>query len=147
MGDVKGVNELGDGVSILIGLLSHIANDVLELLLLDRAVASTCAAGDNGSNQVPENPGARGLNGVDVGGREEHVQDGLTGTLEVEQREEGPVDKHGPVVQLSSGVVEESGIDALSDILKLINGRLPVCGQNFGRKLSPGCSGNLVVIG
>lgn len=147
MGNVKGVDELGDGVGVLVGLLSDIANNVLELLLLDRAVASTCAAGDDGSNQVPQNPGARGLNGVDVGGREEHVQNGLAGTLEVEQGEEGPVDKHGPVVKLSSGVVEESGVDALTNILKLVNGRLPVCGQDFGSKLSPGCSGNLVVVG
>lgn len=57
------------------------------------------------------------------------------------------MDKHGPVIQLSSGVVEESGVDALTNILKLVNGRLPVCGEDFGSKLSPSCSGNLVVIG
>lgn len=147
VGNVEGVDELGDGVSVLVGLLSNISNNIFELLLLDGAVACTCAAGDNGGNQVPQNPGARSLDGVDVGSREEHVQDGFPGTLKVEQGEERPVDKHGPVVKLSSRVVEESGIDALSDVLKLINSRLPVCGEDFGSELSPCSSGHLVIVG
>lgn len=147
VGNVEGVDKLGNGISILVGFLSNISNDIFELLLLDRAVACTCAAGDNGGNQIPQDPGAGGLDGVDVGSREEHVQDGFPGTLKVEQGEERPVNKHGPVVKLSSRVVEKSRIDTLSDVLKLINSRLPVRREDFGSKLSPCSSGHLVIVG
>lgn len=122
VGNVEGVDELGDGVGVLVGLLADVADNILQLLLLGGAVSSTGAAGNNGGDQVPQNPGAGSLDGVDVRGREEHLQDRLAGTLPVEEGEERPVDQHGSVVELSARVVEELGIDALLDVLELIYG-------------------------
>lgn len=135
--NVEGVDELGDGVGVLVSFLADVTDDVLELLLLSRAVARTGAAGDYGSNQVAQGPRARGLDGVDVGGREEHVQDGVASSIKVEQREERPVDQHGAVVELSTGVVEQLGIDSFADVLELVNGRLPVGGENLASELTP----------
>lgn len=84
VGNVECVDELGDGIVVLIGLLADVADDVLELLLLSGRVAGASTTGDDGSDEVAQNPGARGLDGVDVGSGEEHVENGLAGTLEVE---------------------------------------------------------------
>lgn len=135
--DVEGVDELSDGVGVLVGLLADVADDILELLLLSRAVARAGAAGDDGSNQVAQGPRARGLDGVDVGGGEEHVQDGVAGSIKVEQREQRPVDKHGAVVELSTGVVEQLGVDSFADVLELVDGGLPVGGENLASELTP----------
>lgn len=58
VGDVEGVNELGDGVVILVGLLADVADDILQLLLVERAVAGAVAAGDDGGDEVAQDPGA-----------------------------------------------------------------------------------------
>lgn len=147
VGDVKSVDELGDGVGVLVSLLTDVSDDVLDLLLLDGAVASATTAGDNGSNQVSQDPGARGLDGVDVGSGEEHVQDGFPGTLPVEEREKGPVEKHCSVVELSTGVVEKLRVDVFPHVLELIDSRLPVGLEDLGGQLTPGSSRDLVVIG
>lgn len=126
VGNVQSADELGDGVGVLVGLLADVADNVLDLLLLDGAVAGATAASNNGGDQVPQDPGARGLDGVDVGGGEEHVEDGFPGTLGVEEGEEGPVDQHRSVVELGTGVVEQLGVDVFPHILKFVNGRLPV---------------------
>lgn len=122
VGNVEGVDELGDWVGVLIGFLAHVADNVLELLLLGRAVSRAGTAGDDGGDQVPQDPRAGGLDGVDVSRGEEHVEDGLAGTLPVEQGEERPVDQHGSVVELGARVVEELRVDALLDVLELIDG-------------------------
>lgn len=88
VGDVEGVDELGNRVGILVGLLANISNDILELLLLDGAVAGACATGDNGGDQVPQSPGAGCLDRIDIRGGEEHLQDGLASSLRVEKREQ-----------------------------------------------------------
>lgn len=147
VGDVEGVDELGDGVGVLVGLLADVSDDVLDLLLLDGAVAGTVAAGDNGGDQVPQDPGARGLDGVDVGGGEEHVQNGLAGLVPVEEGEEGPVHQHSSVVELGTRVVEQLGVDVFPHVLELLHGRLPVGLQNLRGQLAPGRAGNLVVVG
>lgn len=72
--DVEGANEVGDGVAVLVGLLLHDADDVLQLLLVLAGTPRTAATGDNAGGQVAENPGAVGLDGVDVGGAEEEVE-------------------------------------------------------------------------
>lgn len=135
--NVEGVDELSDGVGILVSLLADVADDILELLLLSRAVARSGAAGDDGSNQVTQSPRARGLDGVDVGGGEEHVQDGVAGSIKVEQREERPVDQHGAVVELSTRVVEKLGVDSFADVLELVDGRFPVGGEDLASELTP----------
>lgn len=126
--DVERIDKLGDGVGVFVGLLADVANDILELLLLSGAVACARAAGDDGGNQVTQDPGARSLDGVDVGSREEHVQDGLAGGIRVEEGEQSPVDQHSAVVELRAGVVKQLGVDALTHILHLVDGRFPVGG-------------------
>lgn len=56
------------------------------------------------------------------------------------------MDQPSSLLELSEGVAEQLGIDTLFDLIKLLNTRLPVGCQDFGRKLSPCRSGNLVVI-
>lgn len=147
VGNVEGVDELGDGVGVLVGLLADVADDVLELLLLGGRVAGTGAAGDDGGNQVAQDPRAAGLDGVDVGGGEEHVEDGLAGALVVEQGEQSPVDQHGAVVELSAGVVEELGVNVLADVLELVDGSVPVGRKDFASKLAPRRGRDLVIVG
>jgi hypothetical protein len=147
VGDVEGVDELCDRVGILISLLSDITDDVLDLLLLDGAVASTATAGDNGGDQISQDPGARGLDGVDVRSGEEHVQDRFPSTLPVEEGEKRPVEQHRSVVELGTGVVEELGVNVFPNVLELVDSRLPVGLEDLGSKLAPGGSRDLVVIG
>lgn len=147
VGDVESADELGDRVGVLVGLLADIADDVLDLLLLDGAIASTTSAGDNGGDQISQHPGAGGLDGVDERSGEEHVQDGLPGALPVKEGEEGPVEEHCSVVELSTGVVEELGVDVFPHILDLLNSRLPVGLEDLRGELAPGGSRNLVVVG
>lgn len=147
VGDVEGADEGGDGVRVLVRLLADVAHHVLELLLLEGRVAGAAAAGDDGRDQVPQDPGAAGLDGVDVGGGEEHVEDGLAGALEVEEGEQAPVEQHGAVVELRARVVEELGVNVLADVLELLERRLPVGGEDLGRELAPGRGVDLVVVG
>lgn len=153
VGNVESVDELGDGVGVLVGLLADVADDVLELLLLDArgAVvaggAGAAARGDDGGDEVAQDPGAGRLDRVDVGRREEHVEDGLAGGVVVEEGEEGPVDEHGAVVELGARVAEELGVDALLDVLELVDGRVPVGREDLARKFAPRRGRDLVVVG
>lgn len=58
VGDVKSADKLGDGINVLVRLLAHVADNVLELLLLDGAVSRPSATGDDGGNKVTQNPRA-----------------------------------------------------------------------------------------
>src|SRR5690242_14871261 len=66
--DVQGLDEVGDGVGVLVALLADDADQVLELALVLVRVAGAAAAGDDGGGQVAQDPGAVCLDGVDVGG-------------------------------------------------------------------------------
>lgn len=145
--DEQGAHELGQGVGVLVGLLAHDADNVLELLLLHARVAGAAAAGDDGGDQVAQCPRARGLDGVDVGGGEEEVEEGVAGGVAVEEGEQGPVDEPCALLQLGEGVVEELGVDVLLDLHQLLEGRVPAGGQDLGGELAP-CGGrHLVVVG
>ena len=75
--NVQGLDEVSNRVVIFVVLLADNAHEVLELLLILIRVAGLVAAGDNGGSEVAQDPGAAGLDGVDVGGREEHVRKGF----------------------------------------------------------------------
>ena len=145
--DVEGLDEVGDGVGVLVTLLADNADQILELALVLVRVAGAAAAGDDGSGEVAQDPGAVCLDGVDVGGGEEHVGEGLAGGLVVEEGEEGPVDQPGAVLQLGEGVVEEACVDELLDLVDLLNGRVPVDGEDLAGELAPGSLALLVVVG
>lgn len=146
--DEQGAHELGQGVVVLVGLLAHDADNVLELFLLHTRVASAAAAGDNGSGEVSQDPGAGGLNGVDVGGAEEKVEKGVAGGVAVEEGEEGPVDKPCAMLQLRKRVVEQFGVDTLLHFLNLLEGGLPARCEDFRGQLTPcGCRDFVVVCG
>lgn len=57
------------------------------------------------------------------------------------------MNEHSAVVELGAGVVEQLGVDTLADVLDLLDGRLPVGGQDLGGELAPRRGGDLVVIG
>lgn len=145
--DVQGLDEVGDGVGVLVPFLAHDADEVLELALVLVAVAGTAAAGDDGCGQVAQDPRARGLDGVDVGGREEHVGQRLAGWLVVEEGEQRPVEQPGAVLQLGERVVEQACVDLLLDLVDLLDGAVPVDGQDLAGKLAPGGLALLVVVG
>jgi hypothetical protein len=145
--DVQGLDEVGDGVGVLVPFLAHDADQVLKLALVLVAVAGAAAAGDNGGGQVAQDPRARGLDGVDVGSREEHVGQGLAGGLVVEEGEQRPVEQPGAVLQLGERVVEQACVDLLLDLVDLLNGAVPVDGQDLAGKLAPGGLALLVVVG
>jgi hypothetical protein len=145
--NVQGLDEVGDGVGVLVALLAHDADQVLELALVLVRVAGAVAAGDDGGGQVAQDPRAVGLDGVDVGGREEHVGQRLAGAVVVEQREQRPVDQPGAVLQLRQRVVEQACVDQLLDLVDLLDGGLPVDGEDLAGQLAPGGLALLVVVG
>lgn len=145
--DVQRLDEVGDRVGVLVALLAHDADEVLELALVLVRVAGAVAAGDDGGAQVAQNPRAVGLDGVDVGGGEEHVGQRLAGTVVVEQGEQRPVDQPGAVLQLRQGVVEQACVDQLLDLVDLLDGGLPVDRQDLAGQLAPGGLALLVVVG
>lgn len=145
--DAQGVDEAGDGVLVLVGLLLNDANNVLHLLLLDTGVLCAAAVGDDGDGEVAEDPGRVGLDGVDEAGVEEEVEEGLTGLVVVEEGEEGPVDELGAVLELGKGVVGKPGVDTLADLLQLLHGRLPAHAENLAGKTTPCGVRDLVVVG
>lgn len=144
--DVEGGDELREGVLVFIRLLADVPHDVLHLLLLQTGIPGAAAAGDDSGDEVAQDPGAGGLDGVDVGGGEEHVEDGLAGGLGVEEGEEGPVEQHGAVIELGARVGEEAGVNALANIFELVDGAVPVCAEDFRRELAPGCGSDAVVV-
>jgi hypothetical protein len=145
--DVQGLDEVGDGVAVLVALLPDYPDEVLELLLVLVRVAALAAVGDNGGGEVAQDPGAVGLDGVDVRGREEHVGEGLTGGLVVEEGEQRPVDQPCAVLQLCEGVVEEARIDGLLELVDLLNGRVPVDREDLTGELAPRGLALLVIVG
>lgn len=145
--DVQGLDEVGDGVGVLVRFLAHDADQVLELALVLVAVAGAAAAGDDGGGQVAQDPRARGLDSVDVGGREEHVGQRLAGGLVVEEGEQRPVEQPGAVLQLGERAVEQACLDLLLDLVDLLDGAVPVDGQDLAGKLAPGGLALLVVVG
>lgn len=86
------------------------------------------------------------MNGVDVGGAEEEVEEGVAGGVAVEEREEGPVDEPCAVLQLRKWVVEQLGVDALLHLLHLLEGRLPARCEDLRGQLTPCSCRDLVVI-
>ena len=82
--DVQRLDEVGNGVGVLVALLPDNANQVLELPLVLVRVAATVAACDDSGGQVAQDPRAVCLDGVDVGGGEEHFCKGFAGRLVVE---------------------------------------------------------------
>ena len=75
--DVQGLDEVGDRVAVLVALLTYDPDQVLELLLVLVRVPATVAGSDDGGGEVAQDPWAVCLDGVDVGGREEHVGEGF----------------------------------------------------------------------
>lgn len=148
--DVESPDKLADGVGVLVGLLSYDAHKILELLLV-RAVAAlgdgAVSVGDYCGGEVAENPGACGLDGVDVGGGEEELGEGLAGGLVVEEGVQRPVDEPAAVLELGERVAEEARVDLLAHLLNLLHDILPLFGQDVGDELSPGGSRDLVVVG
>lgn len=148
--DIEGLDEVGDGVVVLVALLSHDADEVLELLLVGTLAVladGTVSVGDDSGGEIAKDPGAGGLDGVDVGWGEEEFGQSLAGGLVVEEGVERPVDEPGAVFELGKRVGKESGVDVLTDLLDLLHGVLPLLGQDVGGKLTPSGGGDFVVVG
>ena len=145
--EVKGLDEVGHRVVVLVVFLLDNSDDVLELLLVLSGVACTAAVGDNCCSEVSENPGACGLDGIDEGRREEDITDCVSCRLVVEEGEESPVNEPCAVSKLCERIGEEFGIDGFLHLLHFLHSRLPVCGEDFRGELSP-CGGrDFVVVG
>lgn len=148
--DVESLDKLADGVGVLVGFLSDNADQVLELLLvrvLAVLASGTVAVGDDSSGEVTKDPGAGGLDGVDVCGREEEVGELVACGLVVEEGEERPVDQPGAVLELGQGVAEQACVNVLADLLHLLHGGFPVGGKNVRGEFTPCCGRDLVVVG
>lgn len=91
--DVESLNKLGDGVTVLVGLMLNNLDEFLEQVL-------ATLVGDNGGSEVTENPWARSLDSVDVGRLEEEVDNSITSLGVVEEDEQGPVKEPGALLQL-----------------------------------------------
>jgi hypothetical protein len=143
--NVEGLDEVGDGVAVLVALLAHNANQVFKLLLVRVGVAAAVAGGDDGGGEVAQDPGARGLDGVDVGGAEEGVGDFLARGLVVEEGEERPVDQPCAVLELCEGRVDEAAVDVLLDLADFLDGRVPVYGEDLAGHFAP-CRFALLVV-
>lgn len=90
--DVQRLDEVRDGVVVLVAFLPDDAGQVFQLLLVHARVPAAVAVRDDGGGEVAQDPGAVGLDGVDVGGGEEELTEGVARWLVVEEGEEGPVD-------------------------------------------------------
>jgi hypothetical protein len=144
--DVQRLDEVGNGVVVLVALLPYNPDQVLELLLVLVRVPAAAAAGDDGGDEVAQDPGAVCLDGVDVGGGEEHVGEGLARGFVVEEGEEHPVNQPGAVLELCERVVEEACVDNLLKLVDLLDGGVPVYGEDFAGELAPGGFALFVVV-
>jgi hypothetical protein len=148
--NVQGFDEVRDRVVVLVALLPDNAHEILDLLLVLIRVAASgrlVPACYHGCGEVSQDPGAVGLDGVDVGGREEHIGESFARGLVVEEWEQRPVDQPGAVVELCERVVEESCVDGFLDLVDLLERGLPVDGEDFAGELAPGGRVGLVVVG
>ena len=96
--NIQCLDEICHRVSILVAFLPDNPNEVLELLLVLVGVTVAVAVCDDGGGEIAQDPGAVCLDRVDVGGREEHLREGVFGGLIVEEGEQGPVNQPGAVV-------------------------------------------------
>lgn len=144
--DVQRLDEIGDGIAVLVALLPDDPDQILELLLVLVRVAALIPVCDDSGSEVAQDPWAVCLDGVDVGGGEEHVGEGLAGGLMVKEREQRPVDQPCAVLELCEGVVEEAGVNNFLELVDLFDGRVPVYGKDLASKLAPGGFAFLVTI-
>jgi hypothetical protein len=144
--DVKSTDKVSDRVGVLVDLLLHDTNDILQLLLVLARVSRAATASDDGSSQVSQDPRAAGLYTVDEGWAEEEIEDLIPSAVVVEEREKSPVNQPGTVVELGKRIVEKLAVNSLLDLLQLLDSFLPVGGKDFRSQLSPSCRGHLVVI-
>lgn len=122
-------------------------NQVLQLLLVLVRVPALVAAGDDGGSEVAQDPRAVCLDGVDVCGGEEHLGEGLARGFVVEEGEERPVEQPCAVLQLCERVVEEARVDDFLDLIDLLDGGVPVDGEDLAGELSPCGFALLVAVG
>jgi hypothetical protein len=64
----------------------------------------------------------------------------------VEEGEQRPVDQPCALGQLCEGVVEEAGVDGLLELVDLLDGGVPVDGEDLAGELSPGGLALLVIV-
>lgn len=129
--DKESLDELRDGVLVFVGLLLDDLDELLHLAL-------SALGSDDGNRKVAQDPGARGLDRVDVLRGKEHVDDRVTATRVVEDDVQRPVDQPGALLQLlqSRHILV---IDRLPQLLHLLQSAVPVTRQNLGRELAPQC--------
>lgn len=65
----------------------------------------------------------------------------------VEEGEQRPVQQPGAVLQLCEGVVEQACVDLLFDLVDLLDGAVPVDGEDLAGQLAPCGLALLVVVG
>ena len=92
--DVEVLDEAGDGILVGVGFFLDHLDQVLH------HVPPGALVDDDRSGQISQDPGARGLDGVQVGLLvEEQVDDQVLTLVVVEEDEQTPVDQPGPLLQ------------------------------------------------
>ncbi len=137
--DVQRLDEIRHRVVILVSFLPHDPSQVFELLLVQTRVPAAVSVRDDGGGEVAQDPGAIGLNGIDVWGGEEEFAEGVASGFVIEEWEEGPMDQPRTVLQLGQGIVEEFGVDGFFDFVDFFHGYFPVRGQYLRGQFAP-CS-------
>lgn len=149
---VESTDEIGKWIRVLVSLLPHDPDEVLQLLLVSIAVSAPVPVRDDGGGEVSEDPWAECLDRVDVCRREKQLDElvlsrlGGSAGFVVEEREQRPVDEPRPALQLRERVAEEPRLDAFLDLVDFLHGRLPLGGQDFRRKLAPRRRSDFIVV-
>merc|ERR1719430_1399736 len=121
-------------VSVLVGV--GLLLDNLDQVL--HHISSCALVGDNSSGQVSQDPWTGGLDCVQVLLLvEEQLDDQVPALGVVEEDEEGPVDKPGPLLQGLQRRTKGGLINELLQPVEVLQSSVPVLHENLAGKLAP----------
>ena len=168
--DVELLEEARDGVRVLALLELHDLDELADRVA--HARAGRCAARrgllglareHGGDGEVAEDPGRSGLDGVEVRGGEECLEEEGAARGVVEVDEERPVDEPCAGVQGCKGLCgrrhggggggggERGGgsacVDGVAEGIELFKGDLPLAGENVRSKFAPVGGGVEICVG
>jgi hypothetical protein len=138
--NVKSLDELGDGVCVLVGLLLDGADQFLQLILL-------LLVGNNSDGKESENVRASHLNSAQVAVVEEPLNDTSAARRVVEEDEQGPVNEPCALLELLKGSSEALGVNNFAESVEGQSGGFPLLHKDLSAQNTPkSSSGQLAIV-
>lgn len=133
--DIQVLEERSDGVRVLVLFHLRDSDEITEVVSTAARRVGVFAIENGGGNDVSQEVRARGLDSVEVRGREKHVEQPLECLAEIKVDKERPVQQPCPRLQLGERVGLR--VNHVLQVLNIRQRRLPLTRQDVGGELAP----------